>query len=56
LFHDGKFGADPHRKDDLKFLKNFKLNMNTPKFGKVIFKLAGCGKSGAPSKPPRRSR
>ena len=52
LFHDGKFGADPHRKDDLKFLKSFKLKMNTPKFGKYIFELAGSGKSGGTLQTP----
>jgi len=52
LFHDGKFGVDPHRKDDLKFLKNFKLNMNTPEFGKKTFELAGCRKSGGTLQTP----
>ena len=52
LFHDGKLGADPHQKDDLKFLKSFKLNMNTPKFEKNILKLAGCEKSGGTLQTP----
>jgi len=52
LLNDGKFGADPHRKDDLKFLRSFKLNLNTPKFGK-IFRTCGVRKlQGHPPNPP----
>jgi len=37
----------------MKFLKSFKLNMNTPEFGKHIFELAGCGKSGGTLQTPQ---
>jgi len=36
----------------MKFLKSFQLNMNTPEFGKHIFELAGCGKSGGTLQTP----
>ena len=46
LFHDGKFGADPHRMDGLKILDCFHFSLNTLPFRKDYPPTGECGKSG----------
>jgi len=46
LFHDGKFGANLHRMDGLKFLDCFPFSLNTLPFRKDYPPTGECGKSG----------